>query len=110
MGAAVRGRNRVAVGLQEAVGVGSPGNRPFDGAGAGGRADIAGEDVWMPQRGAGETCGQIIFQPVGEMERRLFRHVLAAAQQFLRAPPADFDAAVKIGLRARYLEYTLGLE
>ena len=44
------------------------------------------------------------------MERRLFRHILDAAQQFLGARPADLDAAEQIGLRARHLEYALGLE
>ena len=64
----------------------------------------------MNQRGAGERLRQIILEPVGEVERRLFGHVLDAAQQFLGARPADFDAAEQISLRARHLEHALGLE
>ena len=44
------------------------------------------------------------------MECRLFRDVLNAAQKLFGAEPADFDAAVEIGLRARHLEHALGLE
>src|SRR6516165_5992134 len=44
------------------------------------------------------------------MECRLFRHVLAAAQQLLGARPPDFHAAEQIRFRARHFEYALGLE
>ncbi len=110
MGAAVRGRNGVAVGLQEAVGVGGPGHRPFDRAVAAGLAGRAGENVGMHQRGAGEIAGEIVLQAFGETERGLFRHVLDALEQFLGAMPADLDAAEEVGLGARHLEHALGLE
>ena len=93
VGAAVRRRDGVAVGLQEAVGVGGPGHRPFDRAVAAGLAGVAGKDVRMHQRGAGEIAGEIVLEPVGEMERRLLGHVLDALEQLLGALPADLDAA-----------------
>ena len=110
MGAAVRRRDRVAVRLQKAIGIGGPGHRPFDRTVAAGLAGIAGEYVRMHQRGAGEVAGEIIFEPLGEMERRLLGHVFDALEQLLGALPADFDAAIEIGLGARHLEYAFGLE
>ncbi len=108
--AAVRRRDGVAVGLQKSVGVGGPGHRPFDRAVAAGLAGRAGEDVGMHQRRVREIAGEIILQPVGEMERGLLRHVGDALEQRLVAMPADFDAAIEIGLGARHLEHALGLE
>ena len=70
----------------------------------------AGENVGMNQRGGVQRLRQIILEPVGEVKRRLFRHVVDAAQQFLGARPADFDAAEQISLRARHLEHALRLE
>ena len=75
MRAAIGRRDRVAIGLQEAVGVGGPGDRPFDRAVTAGLADAAGENVGMHQRRAFEVGGEIILQAVGEMERGLLRHV-----------------------------------
>ena len=110
VGAAIGGRNRVAIGLQESVGIGGPGDRPFDRAVAAGFARAAGEDVGMHQRGAGKACGEVVLQPVGEMEGGLFRHVVEALEQRLVAMPADLDAAIEISLGARHLEHALGLE
>jgi hypothetical protein len=95
--AAIGSRDRVAIRLQEAIGVGSPGDCPLDGAVAAGLADIAGEDVRMHQRGAGQIAGEIIFQAVGEMEYSLLRHVVVAGEHLV-AVPANLDAAEKIGL------------
>ena len=70
----------------------------------------AGEDIGMHQRRARQCFRQIILQAVGEMKRRLFRHVLGAAQKLLGAGPANFDAAEQIGFGAGHLEHALGLE
>ena len=110
VGAAVGRRNGVAVGVEKAVGIGGPGHRPLHGAVRAGLACAAGENVGMHQRGARQRLRQIILQALGEMEGRLLRHVLDAAQQLLGAGPADFDAAEQIGLRARHLEHALRLE
>ena len=110
MGAAVRRRDGVAVGIEKAVGIGGPGHGPLHRAVRAGLARAAGEDIGMHQRRAGQRLRQIILQALGEMECRFFRHVLDAAQQLLGAGPADFDAAEQIGLRARHLEDALRLE
>ena len=52
VGAAVRRRNGVAVGVEEAVGVRGPGHRPLHRAMRAGLAGAAGEDVRMHQRRA----------------------------------------------------------
>ena len=70
-------------------------------------AGAAGEDVGMHQRRVLERRGQIILQPVGEMEGGLLRHVVDAAQKLLGAGPADLDAAEQIGFGARHLEHAL---
>ncbi len=110
MRAAVGRRDGVAVGVEEAVGVGGPRHRPLRSSVRAGLAGAAGENVGMYEGGVGERFRQIILQAIGEMKRRLFRHVLDAAQQFLLARPADFDAAEQISFRARHLEHALGLE
>ena len=110
MGAAVRRRNGVAIGIEKAVGVGGPGHRPLRRAVRAGLLRGAGENLGMHQRRAGERLRQIVLEAVGEMERRFLRHVVDAVQQLLGAGPADFDAAEQIGLRARHLEHALGLE
>ena len=107
--AAVGRRNGVAVGVEEAVGVGGPGDRPLRAAMRPGLAGAAGEDVGMHQRRAVQRRGEIVLQPFLEMERRLGRNV-GAFDQFLVARPADLDAAEQIGLGARHLEHALGLE
>ncbi len=56
VGAAVRRRDGVAIGMDEAVGVGGPGHRPFDRAVPAGLAGAAGEDIGMHQRRAGQRC------------------------------------------------------
>ena len=107
VGAAVGRRDGVAVGVDEAVGVGGPGDRPFGGAVAAGLAGRAGEDFRMHQRGAGQVIGEIVLEAVGEMEVGLLRNVVEALQQLLGAVPADFDAAEQIRFGARHLEQAL---
>ena len=109
VGAAVRRRNGVAVGVEEAVGVGGPGHRPLRAAVLADLARLAAEDIGVDQRRVLQRLGEIILQPFLEMERGLVRHV-GAFDQLLGAGPADFDAAEQIGLRARHLEHALGLE
>ena len=109
VGAAVRRRHGVAVGVEEAVGVGGPGHRPLRAAVLADLARHAAEDFGIDQRRVLERLGQIILQPFLEMERGLLRHV-GAFDQLLGAGPADLDAAEQIGLRARHLEHALGLE
>ena len=109
VGAAVRRRNGVAVGVEEAVGVGGPGDGPLRAAVLADLARLAAEDLGIDQRRVLQRLGQIVLQPFLEMERGLLRHV-GAFDHFLGAGPADFDAAEQIGLRARHLEHALGLE
>ena len=110
MGAAVRRRDGVAIGIEKAVGVGGPGHGPLHGAVCTRLPRAAGEDIGMHQCRARQRLRQIILQALGEMECRFLRHVVDAAQKLLGAGPADFDAAEQIGLRARHLEHALGLE
>ena len=110
MRAAVRRRNGVAVGVEEAVGVGGPGDRPLHRAMGADFAVRAGKDVRMHQRRILELVGQIVLQALLEMEGGLLGHVLDALEQRLVAMPADFDAAEQISLRARHLEDALGHE
>jgi hypothetical protein len=108
--AAVRRRDRVAIGRQETVGIARPRHRPLRPAV---HADLAGgavEDVRMDQCRAVDRGGEIFLEAVGEMERGLFRHVLDALQELLGASPADLDAAEQVGLGARHLEDALRLE
>ena len=63
VGAAVRRRDGVAIGVEEAVGVGGPGDRPLHRAVGAGFADAAGENVGMHQRRAGERFRQIVLKP-----------------------------------------------
>src|SRR4029079_6776636 len=64
----------------------------------------------MNERCAREIGREVIFQTVGEMERGLLGHVLNAFEQRLVAVPANFEAAIKVGLRPRHLEDAFGLE
>ncbi len=93
VGAAVRRRNGVAIGRQEPVGIGGPGDRPLRRAVDADLARAAGENVGMDQGRAVDGGGEIFLQAVGEMEGRLLRHALDALQEFFGAAPADVDAA-----------------
>ncbi len=70
MGAAVGRRHRVAIGREEAVGVGGPRHRPFAGAVGAVAAGFAGEDIRMHQRVGVDRGGEIILQSAGEVEVR----------------------------------------
>ena len=91
--AAVRRRDGVAIGVEETVGVDGPGHGPLHRAVRAGFSGAAGKNVGMHQRRAGERFGQIILEPVGEMERRLLRHAVVprksslAQDQRISTPP-----------------------
>ncbi len=110
VGAAVAGRNGIAIGGDEAVGVGDPGDRPFDGAVGARPARLSGEDVGMDEDLPGHGGEEIVLEAVGEVEALLLRHALDAVQKLLVAMPADFDAAEQIRLGARHLEQALRVE
>src|SRR3974377_2272640 len=110
MGATIRRRNSVAVGIEKAVGIGGPAGGPLAGAMRADLAGAAGENVGMDEGGVCKRFGQIVLEPIGEMERGLFGHLFDAAKEFLGARPADFDAAEQISLRTRHLENALGSE
>ena len=68
MGAAVPGRNGVAIGGDEAVGIADPGDRPFDGAVGAGPAGFAGENVGMDEGLPGHGGEEVVLEAVGEVE------------------------------------------
>src|SRR5262249_24375009 len=108
--AAVGRGNRVAIGGQESVAVRRPRHRPLRSPMYADLAPAAGEDVRMDQRGAVDRSGQILFEPVGEMEGSLLRYALDAAQKFLGARPADLHAAEQISLERAILNTRSGLK
>ena len=75
VGAAVRRRDGVAVGVEEAVGVGGPSHRPLRAAVLADLAGAAGEDVGVDERRVLQRLGEIIAQALREVERGLLRHV-----------------------------------
>jgi hypothetical protein len=85
MRTAIRRRDGVAVGIEKAVGIRRPTDRPLRAAMGADLAGAAGENIRMHQSGAGERLGEIILQAVGEMEHRLFGHPFDAAQELLGA-------------------------
>ena len=107
VGAAVAGRNRVAVGADEAL-AGEPGDRPFRRAVAADLVGAAGKDRHHSLFAA-EFGGEEFRQAAGEVEAGLLRNVLAG-DEVRRARPADLDAAEEIGLGARHGEQALGPE
>ena len=101
VGAAVGGRDRVAVGIDEAVAA-EPGDGPFHRAVAGLLVALAGEDFARHLEIVAERGAEIILQPAREMERCLGRRRILVLDQQRIAAPADFDAAEQIGLRPRH--------
>ena len=104
MCAAVRRRDRVAIGMNEAVVFGEPGDRPFERAVAALAADLAGKSFGGDAILLLDFAGEIIGEAAGEAECRLRRYVGSGLDQFLSAFPADFDAAEEVGLGARHPE------
>ena len=110
MGAAVGGRHGVAIGTQEPVVAGDPGDRPLDRARAFGLLHAAGEHFVGDGLLAVDAVGQKILEPAREMEHRAVRRVAVAGQLRLGARPADLHAAEQIGLGARHAEQPGRLE
>src|SRR5690242_7901312 len=97
MGAAVAGRDRVAVGADEAV-AGVPGYRPLAGAVAARLVGLAGKDrrdgLLLAELGR-----EVFAEAAGKMERRLLGD-LGALHDLGVSRPADLDAAKEVGLGA----------
>ena len=101
--AAVRRRDRVAIGMDEAVGVGEPRHRPFDRAMPGRLLHLAGEHLLGHLIVLADLLQQIIAQPAWKAEHGLGRNVCAGDERG-RAMPADLDATEEIGFCARHAE------
>ena len=102
--AAVRRRDGVAVGMDEAVLDGGPGDRPFDRAVLAVLLDLAGEGLVDDQFLPLDVGGEIVLQAAGKMEGRLGGDLAFGVDERGRAAPANFHAAEQIGLGARHLE------
>ena len=63
----------------------------------------------MHERDFLKSGGEIILQAAREMQRGIGGNILDAFEQFLRAGPADFDAAEQIRFRARHAEQARGI-
>ena len=111
MRAAVGGRDGVAVGGDEAVGVAEadrrPGDGPFQRAGFALALYTSGEDGGDGLQFA-HALGQGVGQAAGEVQRRLGGRLVGDALR--RAGPANLDAAEQIGLGPRHAEQARGLE
>ena len=110
MRAAVGGRDRVAIGMHEAVLEAEPAQRPFDGAVLAGLLHFADERGVDHRLLALDVGGEIILQAAGEVEHGLGRHFAVGVQQRRRRAPADFDAAEQIRLGARHPEQPRRIE
>jgi hypothetical protein len=107
--AALRCRDRVAVGVHESVAA-MPGDGPLDRPVATGPLALAGKDVGSDLLFAAEARFQIVLQSAGEVEHGLGRCLVLLAEQFRRALPADFDTAEQIGFGTRHLVEARRLE
>jgi len=100
--AALGCRHGIAVGVEEAVLVERPGDRPFDAALLVGELRFADEGLRRQGLALVQRRGEEILQAVGEVDVVLFRRLVVLLQQRLVAGPADLDAAVEISLGARH--------
>ncbi len=109
--AAVGGRDGVAVGADEAVGVAEADRRPGDGPfqrarlalALGAASEDGGDGLQLAH-----ALGQGVGQTAGEVEQGLFGRGVRDAVR--RAGPFDLDAAEQIGLGAGHAEQAGGLE
>ena len=108
MGAAIGGRDGVAIPAIAAIRIERPSHRPFDTALIVGEGLVAVEEFAGDAVAAAKLFLQVIGKPAGELENRLLRHILA--RQLRIAFPADFNAGEKIGLRPRQAEQARGFE
>ena len=108
---AIGGRDRVAVGLDEAVGLAKADGRPGDGPLKGARlaltlgatGESGGDGVQLA-----DAVGQGVGQTSGEVQQGLSRG--RVGDPLGRAGPFDLDAAEQIGLGPRHAEQAGGLE
>ncbi len=96
MGAAIGGRDGVAVETGGAFAIVRPGTGPFDRALVVGEIGAAGEQFGRDHFAVAEAFAQMVGKAAGELENRGFGGV--AIEQRRRRLPADFDAAEQIGL------------
>src|SRR5215472_13937799 len=105
MRAAFRRRNRIAIGMAEAVlFLFRPHDGPFDAATlirAIRKIDLAEKRLRRQQCAVFKARREKIAKPVREMQPRLLRHAVWARHRGIAAP-ADLDTAKQIRLRARY--------
>ena len=99
MRAALRGRNGVAIGVQEPLAVLQPRRRPFDLAGSlAWQRRLAGPDLRQDLRHGADVVGQAVAQAAGEVQNSLGGDVGAGFQQRRVALPADLDATEQVRL------------
>src|SRR6516165_8410868 len=103
-------RDRIAIGMDEAVIIGEPGKRPFERAMAAWLFDLAGENLLGDELFAFDILDEIILEAAGKTEHRLAGNIRVGLKELRCAMPADFDSAEKIGFGAGHLEETRGLE
>ena len=108
VGASVRGRDGVAIGMDEAVVLGEPRHRPFERAVAAGLLHLPGKHLVGDERLAADLLGQIVLEAAGEVEHRLARRTALVVQG--EVVPADLDTTEQVGLGARHPEQPRGLE
>src|SRR5271166_4796268 len=98
VGAAVRRRDGVAVGMDEAVCGGEPRDRPLDRAVSSRSRDPAGEDLIGDEGLALDVRGKVVLEASGKMKHRLRRRLASLAEQRGSAAPADLDPAKQVSL------------
>ncbi len=113
VGAAVGGRDGVAIIAFGAVGIERPGDRPFGAAlglaGGVGREVLLADERLVGDGGAiAELLGEMVGEAVGELEDRAFGDLVAGERGV--AAPADLDPGEEVGLRAGELVEALGRE
>ncbi len=100
VGAALRCRDGVAVGVQEPVGGLEPGNGPFDAPGLAGKRRLSGPDFRHGSGGVADLPLETVAQPARKVQKRLGGNVMSALEQRRVAGPADLHAAEQIRFRA----------
>src|SRR5207248_11245237 len=103
--AALRRRDRVAIGMAEAVlFVFWPHDGPLDAASpwaAIREFGAAEKRLWRQQRPLGEARGEEIAEPVRKMQPRFLRYAVGPRHRSIAAP-ANLDGAEQIRLRSRH--------
>src|SRR6185437_10377801 len=110
MGAAVRRRDRIAIGMDEAIVFAKPGDRPFERAMPAAFLDLAGKALLRDEILTFNVLRKIILEAAGEVEDGFRREIGRSIEQGRAAMPADLDAAEEIGLCPRHAKQTCRLE